>query len=232
MYLPLNCIKLSVSVNQSNIRLLTRRITRLAQAQASFTEELGVGKIRITNEKYELALRKIRFDCIQLMKVEIQLRHLYSRAIIRLLLVVSLLACLFILLLLCLVVFLSSYLSPGLSPLSPLSSSLSPSLFLLCFFSVTVSLLACLFILLLLCLVVFLLICIWLPLCLLLCFLLCYFLYMSPSLPIFLSSSFSASLSFSEYICLFICLLLCPCLSIWDLCIGRFDPLWISSNLR
>ena len=39
------------SINQSNIRLLTRRITRLTQMQAGFTEELGVGKIRITKEK-------------------------------------------------------------------------------------------------------------------------------------------------------------------------------------
>ena len=39
------------SVNQSNIRLLTRRITCLTQTQAGFTEELRVGKIRITNEK-------------------------------------------------------------------------------------------------------------------------------------------------------------------------------------
>jgi len=40
------------SINQSNIRLLARRITRLTQTQAGFTEELGVGKIRITNEKF------------------------------------------------------------------------------------------------------------------------------------------------------------------------------------
>ena len=33
------------SINQSNIRLLTRRITRLTQTQAGFTEELGVGKM-------------------------------------------------------------------------------------------------------------------------------------------------------------------------------------------
>ncbi len=32
------------SINQSNIRLLTRRITRLTQTQAGFTDELGVGK--------------------------------------------------------------------------------------------------------------------------------------------------------------------------------------------
>jgi len=30
------------SINQSNIRLLTRKITRLTQTQAGFTEELGV----------------------------------------------------------------------------------------------------------------------------------------------------------------------------------------------
>src|SRR6218665_2786934 len=33
------------TINQSNIRLLTRRITRLTQTQAGFTEELGVGKV-------------------------------------------------------------------------------------------------------------------------------------------------------------------------------------------
>jgi len=33
------------SINQSNIRLLTRMITRLTQTQAGFTEELGVGRI-------------------------------------------------------------------------------------------------------------------------------------------------------------------------------------------
>jgi len=33
------------SINQSNIRLLTGRITRLTQTQAGFTEELGVGKM-------------------------------------------------------------------------------------------------------------------------------------------------------------------------------------------
>jgi len=34
-----------ISINQSNIRLLTRRITRLTQTQAGFTEELWVGKM-------------------------------------------------------------------------------------------------------------------------------------------------------------------------------------------
>jgi len=33
------------SIDQSNIRLLTRRITRLTQTQAGFTEDLGGGKI-------------------------------------------------------------------------------------------------------------------------------------------------------------------------------------------
>ena len=33
---------LTGSINQSNIRLLTRRVTRLTQTQAGFTEELGV----------------------------------------------------------------------------------------------------------------------------------------------------------------------------------------------
>src|SRR6218665_75516 len=65
MYLPLNCIKLSVSVNQSNIRILTRRITRLTQTQAGFTEELGVGRIRITNENVNLEIAMSVVPCIK-----------------------------------------------------------------------------------------------------------------------------------------------------------------------
>jgi len=48
IYLALRAYQL---INQSNIRLLTRWITRLTQTQAGFTGELGVGKIRTTNEK-------------------------------------------------------------------------------------------------------------------------------------------------------------------------------------
>jgi len=40
------------SIYQSNIRLIIRRITRLTQTQAGFTDELGCVKaIRMINEK-------------------------------------------------------------------------------------------------------------------------------------------------------------------------------------
>ena len=37
--------KVKETINQSNIRLLIRRVTRMTQTQADFTEELGVGKM-------------------------------------------------------------------------------------------------------------------------------------------------------------------------------------------
>ena len=53
------------SINQSKIHLLIRRITRLTQTQPGFTDELGVWKIRMTNENVNLKIAMSVVPCIK-----------------------------------------------------------------------------------------------------------------------------------------------------------------------